>query len=114
MFFQFINEAPENMYERHMLGNDFNLSPEEPRLASDFMTSDSSVSVVKMCFGQSMDPNHPDILSFPHNWGFHNREILTTQWIDPNVLTASNRAELMMNPTNFGDQLDEAASVPSA
>ena len=101
--------SAENRYERHLYRlEDFNLTPNGPARATDFMTVESAIAMLKMIFGESIDPNNPEILSFPHNWGSDNQDVLS-QWIDLDLLDDGHRSELMMRndiPANFGDQLD--------
>ena len=71
--------------------------------------------MLKMLFGEVVDENNPEILSFPHNWGVQNEKVIK-DWIRPHLMTEVHRSELMMTiapESHFADQLNEADTPTS-
>ena len=58
-FFQFINSSEQNRYECHVFNKDtFNLTPNGPVHATDFIIVDSTINLLKMLYGEAADPNN--------------------------------------------------------
>ena len=106
---QWLNSHPDNRYERYELAMDWNRTREEPARASDIITIDSCIKLIKMLFGEQSDPNDPDVLMIPLNWGSDNGAYITENWIHPDKLNQAHRVELQMTQHNFDDQNDDSS-----
>lgn len=101
--FQFLNSHPENKFDRHIYNGQLFLQTKNgAQPATDFITVDSAVKLLKLLY---LDP-HED--SFPHRWGTTNIDVVRT-WIDTKKLTPAHKSELQIE----SEELDETQKVPA-
>ena len=84
----------------------WNLTPNGPRVASDYIVSSSCVSCLKMLFGNPADDTNDSPLVLPQNWG-NDHASCVASWIDSSKMTHQIRVELEMHQ-NLGQQEQEA------
>ena len=92
-----MNASPQNKYERHVVEDDFNLTPDGPLHATAFVTADDAIKMLKMLFGEALDDDNTEVLSFPPEWGVNAHDTVL-QWIHEDKINDAHRAELQMNP----------------
>jgi hypothetical protein len=88
-----MNEQKDNKYERYALASEWNLTRDGAKPASCFILCDDAVKGIKMLFGQPLDPDNPDILILPRNWGRTNANVIAL-WFQMEKITAAHKVEL--------------------
>lgn len=102
-----MNGHTDNKYERYALAANWNLTPNGPEKATNFMLCDDAIKGIKMLFGQKLDDNNPDILILERDWGRTNAPIIDL-WFQEDKLTPAHKVELCMTaPDNFANQLND-------
>ena len=90
-----MNTQIENKYERYALHSEWNLTKTTPKKASCFIVCDDAIRGLKMLYGEPLDPNNPEILNLPRDWGIRNDETITL-WFQKEKLSAAHKVELGM------------------
>lgn len=90
-----MNVHKDNKYERYALATDWNLTPDGPKPASNFILCDDAVKGIKMLYGEPLDPDNPDILILAPNWGTRNADVIAL-WFQMEKLTPAHKVELSM------------------
>ena len=73
----------------------WNRSTEEPTCASDLITVDSCITLLKFNYGEPSENN--STLEFPSGWSKQHFSFLKTRWINKNKLNEKFKFELGIN-----------------
>ena len=95
-----MNSTLENRYERHVVEDDWDITPDGPVPTTMFITVADTNRILKMIYGQSLDPDHEEILSFPPRWGDRNHDVISS-WVNWDKLTLAHKAELGITNTEI-------------
>ena len=94
---KFMNNNPSTRYEHFRVPdkNWNNTGPEGKREGTRIATVEGIIKILKDSYGTPSDPNNPDIMTLPPNFGTQNADFIGL-WIQAEKLSAQYKAELNM------------------
>lgn len=88
-----MNSSKLNKYEIYGLASNWNNALKFPERASNLITVDSCVCLIKYNYGEESQDDSSK-LELPDNWSKDNFDYLVTQWIEKAKLTTIYKVEL--------------------